>query len=82
MKVFVFQSGKDQSVTAFTGQPDGGNLPAEFAPWKLVSGGELQTTAAGGVARGVGAVQDAIARDGFHIVRGMLQVNRRTRAAP
>ena len=78
MLVFVFQSEKDQGVTAFTGQRDGGNLPAEFAPWKLVSGGEMQSTARGGVARGVDAVQDAIARDGFHIVRGKLQVKRRT----
>jgi len=79
MLLFVFQSEKDANVTAFTAQRDGGNLPAEFAPWKLLSGGTVRTGAnVGGVARGVDAIQAGIARDGFFIARGKLSVTRRS----
>jgi hypothetical protein len=79
MQVFVFQSGKDPAVTAFTGQRDGGNLPADLAPWTLLSGGTVRTDAnAGGVARGLDAIQNGIARDGYFLARGKLQVRRRT----
>ena len=82
MQLFVFQSGKDAGVTAFTAQRDGGNLPADLAPWKFVSGGAVREGAdSAGIIRGLDAIQAGIARDGYFIARGKLVVNRRTSTA-
>jgi hypothetical protein len=82
MQVLVFQSERNRAVTAFTGRRGGGNLPAEFAPWKLVSGGEIRTGAnVGGVARGVDAIQNGIARDGCFLARGKVRVTRHSSSA-
>jgi hypothetical protein len=34
MRVFMFQSGANQNVFGFTRDENGGNLPAEFEPWR------------------------------------------------
>jgi hypothetical protein len=37
MKVFIFISGKEPGVRAFTSDQMGGNLPTEYAPWKAIN---------------------------------------------
>jgi len=87
MQVFVFQSATDKNVIGFTAQESGNNLPAEFAPWKLLSRGAMQTDAtvpnvAGRNVAGADAVLAGIRRDGYHLVRGKVQLTRRTKTAP
>ena len=80
MRVFIFRSGKDLYVIGYTQEPDGKNLPAEFAPWvglgdDLIQRGE-DLAAVGPADRVIGAIE----RDGFFVAkRGDVTVGRHTR---
>jgi hypothetical protein len=70
VQVFIFQSGMNSTITGFTRQQDGGNLPAEFAPWKPLSA-MARTIETGdslaGVAGGADSVLKGIAHNGFYV---------------
>lgn len=77
MQVFIFQSGKDSDVAGFTAQRDGGNLPADFAPWKPLGGSVMQIgDSIAGVTDNAGAVLGGIRRDGFYLGRTEVRVMR------
>jgi hypothetical protein len=65
----MFHSAKDPNVLAFTIDPQGENLPDEFAPWQAKGRQVLPT---GQVLAGVGQADDVISalqRDGFYLVK-------------
>ena len=64
MKVYLFNSDREPSVSAFTSDESGRNLPAHFAPWRPLNGGK-------GLYLGSASdpIADAIRIDGYHLVR-------------
>ena len=39
MRVYLFVSERDTNVSAFTSDDTGGNLPADYGPWRALNGG-------------------------------------------
>jgi hypothetical protein len=66
MQVFIFRSEKDSNIVGFTAQRDGGNLPAEFAPWTAQGNSAIQSGAASS-SGGADAVQQGIKYDGYFL---------------
>jgi hypothetical protein len=68
MQIYLFWSARDRQVFGFTFDPEGTNLPSEFAPWSKNGDGEalyagpLDTTASN-------SVVEAVQRDGFYLAR-------------
>jgi hypothetical protein len=81
MQVFMFQSEKDNRDFGFTEDRTGGNLPVEFAPWRLI--GDRIVPVNRGVA-GVGsssAILAGIATDGYYLAKtGEMKMTRHTSA--
>jgi hypothetical protein len=65
MEVYFFVSDKQSSVRAFTSDQTGGNLPTEYAPWRVVKSGRLIHIEAEN-----DPIMVAIARDGFFLMSG------------
>ena len=65
MQVFIFASESCQSISAFTSDDTGANLPAAYAPWRAVNGGRAM--AVGG---GTDPVARAVERDGYFLLGG------------
>jgi hypothetical protein len=63
MNVFIFASEAHRSVSAFTSDSSGANLPAEYAPWRAANGG--RAVLAGSNA---GPVAKAVERDGYFLL--------------
>lgn len=75
--VFMFRSEKDGGVLAFTDDRDGGNLPADLAPWVPLGGNALPIgDGVGDALGGVDAVLDGISRDGFFLVQTTMHTTR------
>jgi hypothetical protein len=66
MRVVIFKSKSDPKVLAFTQDPNGGNLPADYAPWAPIGGSAARATdnLSGGMSDPI--VAD-ILRDGYHL---------------
>jgi hypothetical protein len=70
MQIFLFQSEIDNDLAGFTEEEDGGNLPSDYAPWKLIGGRAVQIGSnLSGVSGGGDALLAAIQRDGFFLAR-------------
>jgi hypothetical protein len=68
MQIYLFWSDHDREVFGFTFDPEGTNLPFEFAPWsKNDNGAALYAGPSDGVA--FNAVISAVRRDGFYLAR-------------
>jgi hypothetical protein len=63
MQVFIFASASHLSVSAFTSDSSGANLPADYAPWRAINGGS---------AIGIGSAADPVAiavkKDGYFLL--------------
>jgi hypothetical protein len=73
MPIFLFWSQTDTDIFGFTTEPEGGNLPAEFAPWSKNGQGAALYLGAGEDLTAAGVanpVVRAIQRDGFYVGRG------------
>jgi hypothetical protein len=68
MQVCLFISDKEPRVRAFTSDEMGGNLPAEYAPWRALNSGRAMT-----IGSTSDAVFTAIARNGFFLLSGSSQ---------
>jgi hypothetical protein len=40
MQIYIFASDSHSTVSAFTSDQTGGNLPTDYAPWRHVNGGK------------------------------------------
>jgi hypothetical protein len=68
METYLFFSDTDEDVFAFTSDPEGENLPAEFAPWlKNGDGAALYIGPEDSVTSN--PVLRAVRRDGFYLAR-------------
>jgi hypothetical protein len=64
MPIYLFTS-DSYHISAFTPDPTGGNLPADYIPWRLVNAGKtipIENTAA--------AILTSIAQKGFFLRSG------------
>ena len=74
-QTFIFKSEADHAVVGFTSHRDGSNLPAEYAPWKLMAeevmqpGGHIV-----GVKGGTTAVLAGLNHEGYFLSRAKVQV--------
>jgi hypothetical protein len=63
MQVYLFASERHVSASALTSDGTGGNLPADYAPWRPINGGN---------AMAISTVSDpiaaAIGRDGYFLL--------------
>jgi hypothetical protein len=62
MKIYVFSSFSEPSVNYYTFDPTGGNLPADYAPWRNVT---MET-----MLRLSDPMARAMHRDGYFCVSG------------
>jgi hypothetical protein len=62
MKIYVFSSFSEPSVKYYTFDPTGGNLPAEYAPWRDVTIGTMLRLS--------DPMAQAMHRDGYFRVSG------------
>jgi hypothetical protein len=62
MLIFIFASDTHLSVSAFTSDRTGGNLPTNYAPWRQVNGGRAML-----VGSNIDPVSMAIQRDGYFL---------------
>jgi hypothetical protein len=62
MKIYVFSSFSEPSIKYYTCDPTGGNLPADYAPWRDVT---IETTL-----RFSDPMARAMHRDGYFCVSG------------
>ncbi len=72
MKLSLFKSMKEPDVFAYTADPSGGNLPAEFGPWLKAGEGSPAEAHAGQDPNGLSPsdpISMAVAKDGFYLVR-------------
>ena len=75
MQTFTFKSEADHTVVGFTSHRDGGNLPAEFAPWKLMAEEVMQPGGhIAGVNGGTTAVLAGLNREGYFLSHAKVQV--------
>jgi hypothetical protein len=65
MEVFLFRSKSESSVSGFTGDSSGDNLPAIYAPWYPMNDGRSMTLVAVN-----NCMADAIMRDGYFLLAG------------
>jgi hypothetical protein len=61
MEIYVFISTTRPSVRAFTSDRTGGNVPADFAPWRAANGGRPFVA-------GSDPVSKVVQRDGYFLV--------------
>jgi hypothetical protein len=79
MQMYIFRSDKDPAIAGFTTQRHGGNLPAEFAPWRPPGGAAIQTgDEFADVTGGADVVLAGIARDGFYLAMSEGRVTSRS----
>jgi hypothetical protein len=75
MHVFIFQSQSDAGIVGITAQRDGKNLPGQYAPWKAIGNGALQSGGSlAGITEGADHVLAAIAKDGYFLARANVRV--------
>jgi hypothetical protein len=63
MEVHIYISTSHPSLRAFTSDSTGGNLPPEYAPWRIVDCGRLTIIGAP-----IDPIAIAVQRDGFYLV--------------
>jgi hypothetical protein len=70
MLIYIFASDTRPRVSAFTADQTGGNLPADYAPWRSINGGKAVS---------VGSITDPVAvavrRDGFFLLSGKARIS-------
>lgn len=70
-KPYIFASETHTAVSGFTSDPAGNNLPADYAPWRPVSGRRAKP-----IARKTDAIAELVKRDGFFLLSGKTTRNR------
>jgi hypothetical protein len=63
MQIYIFASGSHPNVSGFTSDQTGGNLPAEYVPWRPVNGGKAML-----VGSDIDPVATAVERDGYFLL--------------
>jgi hypothetical protein len=63
MRAYLFASELDPSVSAFSNDGDGANLPAAYAPWRALNGGASLLVGPSSM-----PILDAIKRQGFYLL--------------
>ena len=63
MRAYLFASDLDPSVSAFSEFAMGGNLPAEYAPWRALNGGTSLLIGPSSV-----PIMEALKRQGFYLL--------------
>ena len=70
MQIYIFASNIYPTVSAFTSDQTGGNLPTDYAPWRHVNGGKAMF---------VGTIADPVAvavrRDGYFLLSSKAWIN-------
>jgi hypothetical protein len=70
MQIYIFASDSHSTVSAFTSDQKGGNLPTDYAPWRHVNGGKAML---------VGSVADPVAvavlRGGYFLLSSKAWIN-------
>jgi hypothetical protein len=64
MAIYLFVSKTTPSLRAFTSDPGGANLPADYGPWTFM-GHSIPTR------KTVGVVAEAVERNGFFLLSGI-----------
>jgi hypothetical protein len=64
-RIYIFASETHTAVSGFTSDPAGDNLPAEYAPWRLVSSRRVKP-----IVRKTDAIAEVVKRDGFFLLSG------------
>lgn len=67
MRVYIYESQKEAGFFGVTPQQNGGNLPTESGPWKLIMPTEITGRARIGLDEQ--QAEFHIARDGYHLTR-------------
>ena len=70
-KTYIFASETHTAVSGFTSDPAGNTLPADYAPWRPVSGRRAKP-----IARKTDAIAEVVKRDGFFLLSGKTTRNR------
>ncbi len=65
MQIYLYISEKDPTVSCFTSDPAGANLPTEFAPWRQSNGGNSLSAGAG-----ADPVSVEVRERGYYLVTG------------
>ena len=63
MRAYLFASDLDPSVNAFSELATGGNLPAEYAPWRALNGGTSLLVGPASM-----KILETMKRDGFYLL--------------
>jgi hypothetical protein len=64
MPIYLFSSDR-YYISAFTSDPTGGNLPADYMPWRLINAGKAMP-----IENAATAISASIAKKGFFLLSG------------
>jgi hypothetical protein len=77
MQIYLFASNSHPSVSAFTSDKAGGNLPADYAPWFPVNTGRTVLIDSPSV-----RIAEAIQQEGYFLLAGGCAYSRAKRELP
>jgi hypothetical protein len=76
MEIYLFASDSRPSVSAFTSDKAGSNLPVEYSPWRAANSGNAML-----IGSDTDPIAAAVRRDGYFLLSGKARTShgRRTR---